>query len=700
MSIQRWPLPIILFVLAILNSVQTTSIQHVILKQKIQVKTNKRSPAYQAFQLVRDQEKHIEKNCGDSCEMTELQATSFSMNELKKDESPYRIGKMVWLSKVSIQREVLQSPHVMLANARTPQTQNRFSATLASQRGVNASGGSRFQLSDLVMDHSEPNAQASFLSRRNDRSGAVGVNPLHLQGKIELAGGLAVTDRMSIIVGRHEEGQIQEYGTVDIGSGLYEVRVQKRSGIIVGKLVDEHDQLVGEGFFQLGQDGSNPKLVIEPVKSYSGAGNFAYSPPPPPKPDYSGATQTPSVTRAQEPNQSGKEQTVAHLNFGSGYQEELNPLQGDEKSYTRIASSRGTFEDTNKNSFAILRSAAKDFFQTNQIVSPQDKVENTLYPQGMIESLRKLVAEQKTSDPQFESLQKIKLEEMTVIFGQVFDEQKPSSGVSVFLERYPDMIPIYFNALMLPDLTLKTTSANGYFAFLGPPEGLQSLVARRGTAYISHVNAYVEAGAVAQANIHTTLSIAESKLVVFDAFTGAPQNMRVSLQSLSQDVETSEKDSNILLPMVNRMSLAHTDRTAVYYPSTFVYNDKQNAIFLPLIQTEWLNIVGQKIYEKSGQQIGSTFGMIVGFVQDDDYIVEVMDYKSDQKTQVIYFDAMGNILEQQYGIGGGGFIIPNFEDDSAQIKVTGKNSGISYLQIIPVDSQSASVLSFKLQAAQ
>ena len=699
MSIQRWPLPFIVFALAILNSVQTTSIQHVVLKQKIQVKTNKRSPAYQAFQLVREQEQNNEKNC-DACEITELQATSFSMNEKKQEQSPYRIGKMVWLSKVNIQRDQILSPREMLAQQAPQKKSNGFSASVSTKQAVNASGGSRFHFSDLIMDHQGSDSES--VKTAQAKGGMVSSNPLHLQGKIELAGGLAVTDRMSIIVGRHEEGQIQDYGSVDIGSGLYEVRVQKRSGLIVGKLVDDHDQLVGEGFFHLGEGNMSPKLVIEPVKSFSGAGQYAYSPPPsaPTKPNLiEGPSAPPSVvTRAtgSDPKSSG--QAIAHMDFGSGYQEELNPLQGDDKSYTRVASSNGPAAETNQNSFAVLRSTAENFLQTTQIAGAQGKTESILYPQGMVDALRKIISEQKTSDPQMESLAKMKLEDMTIIYGQVFDEQKPSSGVSVSLERYPDLVPIYFNALMIPDLQLKATSANGYFAFLSPPEGLQSLVARRGTSYISHVNAYVETGAVAQANIYTTLSIAESKVVAFDAFSGAPQNMRVSLQSLSQDVETSEEVSRVFLPAVNRLSLAHTERTANYYPSIFVYSDKQDEIYLPLIQTEWLNFVGQKIYEKSGQQISSLQGLIVGFVHDDEFIVEVMGYKSNQKTQIVYFDSAGNVLDQQYGIGGGGFIIPNFEDDSAQIKVTGKNSGISYLQIIPVDAQSASVLSFKLKA--
>ncbi len=690
----------ILFILATLNCVQTTSIQHVVLQKKIQVKTNKRSPAYQAFQLVREKEPLAEDACNNSCETTELQATTFSMNDERQDQPVYRIGKMVWLSKVTIQRDQMMSPDQVLAGNRQPAENNRFFAKLTTQKAVNPSGGSRFQLSELLMDHQQQ--QFTTLTGAKSPSQTIGLNlnPLHLQGKIELAGGLAVTDRMTIIVGRHEAGQFQEYGTVDIGSGLYEVRVQKRTGMIIGKLVDEHDQLVGEGFFQIGDDGNmSPKLVIAPVKSYSTSTNYAYSPPPAGTIPGSPSQVSPTITRNPEPNPNsgGKEQTLAQMNFGSGYQEEITPLQGDEKSYTRVASSNGGMSDTNQNSFALLRSAAKDFFQTNQIVSAQEKIENTLYPHGMIEALRKLVLEQKTSDPQLESLNKLKLEEMTVIYGQVFDEQKPSSGVSVAIERYPDMVPIYFNALMLPDVNLKSTSANGYFAFLGPPEGLLSLVARRGTAYISHANAYVEAGAVAQTNIHTTLSIAESKLVAFDAFTGVPQNIRVSLQSLSQEVETNEESNNIFLPEMNRLSLAHTDRTSIYYPSTFVYNDKQGSIYLPLLQTEWLNQVGQKIYEVSGQQISSMQGLIVGFVNDDDYVVEVMGYKSDQKTQIIYFDSLGNVLDQQYGIGGGGFIIPNFEDDSAQIKVTGRNSGSSYLQIIPVDAQAASVLSFSMK---
>lgn len=679
MSIHFWQASFIAFVLATLNVVQIGNIQQVSLKQKIRVQTNKKSPAYLAFQLLQKNEEHtksVDPVCTDPCESTNLEATAGILT--LETEQAYRIGKMVWLSKVSIQREVSDQPD----------QSSGFTASLSTREALNPQGGSRFQqdgsrfkMGDLQVSQYDQPPQFSKEQFQETAGAQALMSPLHLQGTIELAGGLAVTDRMSIIVGRHEEGQIQDYGTVDIGAGFYEVKVQRRAGMIVAKLVDDKDQLVGEGFYTINAgDVANQKIVIHPVKSLAGIG--AYQQPP----------SNDSLTRG-----GSKPPVFAQNNLGSGYFQERSPLPNEEKSYTRSTGLGKSDGQTHPNSFALLRSAAKDYFQTNQIVRIKDKIENTLYPQSMIDALRKIVAEQRTSELQFQNLGEMNLDEMTVIYGKVMDEGKPSSGVNVSIERFPDMVPIYFNALMIPDKELKSTSANGYFAFLGPPEGMQSLVARRGTAYISHVNVYAETGAVSQADIQMTLAISETNIVAFDAFTGIVQQMKVSLQSLSQDVETSEENNNVLLPSVNRLSFAHTERTPIYFPSTFVYNDKQALIHLPLLQTEWLNSMNIKVYEKSGQQVSPLFGFIVGFVQDDDFIVEVMGYKSEQKTQVIYFDSTGEILEQQYGIAGGGFLIPNFEDNSAQVKITGRNSRMSFLQMVPVDSQTASVLTFKFK---
>jgi hypothetical protein len=330
-----------------------------------------------------------------------------------------------------------------------------------------------------------------------------------------------------------------------------------------------------------------------------------------------------------------------------------------------------------------LIAITQNHIPTQQIVLANSDFKTVAFPQKMVGALKSLVSDQRQqnfNDPN-----------LSIIWGQILFDQKPTSGVQINVENHDYLEPIYFNSLMLPDPSLKSTSENGYFAFLGAPDDFHHLVARRNEIYFGHVNTKVTEGMVSYVTIENSIKSEEIELKVYDAFSGAAQAAELSIQSLPEKIQVQQGQEKIFLPSVGRFSLLHAlPSEETYQPAYYSYVDRTDYIYVPLVSREWLYqlITQQKL------NVSSQSGLVIGFVHDEDFLVEVRG-PTDAQSTITYFDYAGRATKAKQGTQGGGFLITGLAQDTYEIIVHGSKSQKTYSRIAPLKAQDTFIFSFK-----
>ncbi len=475
-------------------------------------------------------------------------------------------------------------------------------------------------------------------------------------GLLEIKDGLVITNDHHIEIRRYEEGAFQEKGSFDLVQGTYQLEVAKPRGYILARLLNENGKILGEGIGRVSDvkwnkfhSHSGPKIYITKKVDIKGRTVSAYN-----------------IEKSEALSTAGK------AGVFKGYVSQALDKTG------RVA-----LDNIVAGSSTNLVSQVKGHLTTQQIIIAGAEFENIVYPQKMIESLKTMVSEQRQ--------QNLNDPNLSVIMGQVLFDKKAMSGVRVQLENYNELEPIYFNAWMLPDPKLKTTSENGYFAFIGAPDELHHLVAFRGENYFGHINTKVNAGILSFAKIESTVKTEEVEVKVYDAFSGKAQNAELTLQSVSEKVQVDMGTQSVFLPAIERWSLLHAKPGHDYQPAYYTYVDKTDYINVPLISKAWL----WQIVSQLNIKVDLKGGIVLGFVHDENFSVEIPNYESMNKN-VIYFDYAGRILKQPSGTMGGGFIIFNLPEDSLEILVLGAKSQKIYSRMTPLKAQDLYVFNFKL----
>lgn len=476
-----------------------------------------------------------------------------------------------------------------------------------------------------------------------------------ITGPIEITGGLAITNEHHIEVRRNSEGIQRELGKVDLSQGTYNIVVGESFGSIIARLVDKEGKTLGEGSFRLSQTATQsgnslqgPRLRVRPQPDFSGVANNFYNSKP--------SEVVPAQTRAT---------------FIKGINDVLIKSDG-------IVN----MENVTKGSSTILRVAAPKYLQTAQIIVSGQEFKTFIYPESMIKALKEIISEQRAITY---------AEEPNVIWGKVALDGKPISGVQVSLESDPDLEPIYFNQFLLPDPNLKTTSENGYYSFVNVKPGFHSLVGSRSNSIFGYTNVMVEEGSVAEGYIESTIKFEPVPIKVFDAFTGEDLSANITMQSLQDDITVDGGSKSINLPQISRIGMMHIRSIGDDYISArYLYNDMDEFIHIPLIQFNWLRSI------RASLKIDDTpaGGIIVGFMAEEDFEVFIAGHDDFDQRNIVYFDMQGRVLQNRKGMGGGGFILYNVQEDTHEIVVIGAKTQKIYSRVLPVDSNSLSVLTF------
>lgn len=504
--------------------------------------------------------------------------------------------------------------------------------------GSPADGSFRPAVRDVARVEVDPNASAADVTE--------------IEGHLEIADGLGFLGRNydhHFEVLRSHEGVEVERGAVNVAGGSYSIKVGGRTGRIVARLRDEKGRVLGEDSFYLSQlrgrgRVTGPLLKLTPRTDVAARGESLYPRQP--------------LRGFRADAFSGAARLVAGKN-------------GDFE-----------FNQVQKGSITVLRAEARDHARTVALVHSGHRADVTMFPASWVESLKSIVSEQRQmnlNDP-----------EAAVIWGRVSQDGKPRAGIVVELESDPEREAVYFNAMLLPDRTLRSTSENGLFAIIGAPPGFQALIAKIGESYLAHQNAVVEPGAVSLANLETTMRTEPVPLRVYDAFTGEPRPARLLHQAVEQEVEVGANGSALVsLPVLRRLSLAMVSPELPYARATYLLSDDDGYAHLPLVRDDWIRAV--QGWTKTTDVPGTS--VVVGFVPDERFTAEALDPEG--TARVVYFDKTGNPLNADQGAAGGGFVVFGLSQGVREILVQGLQSGMLSTRVVPSDAGALTVLAIR-----
>lgn len=475
-------------------------------------------------------------------------------------------------------------------------------------------------------------------------------------GPLEITGGLAVTNEHHIEIRRSDEGILKELGGVDLQKGLYNIEVEDTNGTVLARLVNKDGKILGEGSFRLNRVAmaqtksvQGPKIKIEPHPDFAGIVASAYT---------------------GKANDTAPAQT--RVTFVKGASEATPKKDG----YVAM-------DNVMKGSSTVMRAAAPKHLQTASIITSGQEFRTQLYPESMIKALQDIVSQQRAT-----SLEGAP----TIVWGRVSLDGKSVAGIDVNVESDSSQEAIYFNDFMIPDPKLKTTSANGLFAFVDVTPGFHSLLATRGNAIFAYQNVVVESGSVAQGDLESTIKSETVPLRVYDAFTGEARSATVTMQSLSEDLNVQNGVTTVTLPHVSRLGMMRVQPEGNdYVAARYLYNDSDAFVHIPLVHWSWLSTI--KSYLRLDDSPSA--GLIVGFVPDEDFEVYLAAYDNFEARQIVYFDMQGRILQNRKGMAGGGFILYNVPEDTHEVVVVGTRTQKIYSKVLPVDANSLSVLNFR-----
>ncbi len=498
--------------------------------------------------------------------------------------------------------------------------------------------------------------EKSKYTAESQQIGDLGGSLNRIVGEVEVRG-LPYTNDHHIEIRRFEEGVFREKGTADLLEYTYEIFPTDLKGFLLGRLVDNAGKILGEGVVRisdtvLSKTGAHrgPKILIMPTADVRGHAVSSYN--------IGNKTSLPEGGKAA---------------IFQGQNEK--PVAKD---------GLVTFDNVVRNSATTLTVESKGHFTSQQTIISGENFSTELIPEKMGVALKQIVSDlrqQNLNDPN-----------LSIVLGKVTFDGRPVSGVSVKAENTKDLEAVYFNALMIPDVKLTTTSENGYYALIVEGGDMMTLMAYRGDKYFGHVNTTVSPGMTSFAEIQNTVKSENVDIKVYDPFTGLPETANLEIQGQSESIAVENGLASAQLPSLARWSFLFSSPTEKYLPAHYTYIEKSDYIYVPVVSRDWMNYV----FSSGKLNLYPATNIVIGFVVDEDFEVELANQVS-LKNNIVYFDYTGKVVD--HGTQGGGFILYNLPEGIYEPLVFGTKSQKVYSRIAPLKSSDIFIFTYKLDGA-
>ncbi len=261
----------------------------------------------------------------------------------------------------------------------------------------------------------------------------------------------------------------------------------------------------------------------------------------------------------------------------------------------------------------------------------------------------------------------------SLLWGIVKDQGRPAEGATIFAGQ--GARTSYFGGFYLPDQTRTKTSENGMFSITLSNPGWNELIVELSDGRRIRINTLVFSGKVSQVEVDVPKNTSPLILRSFDAFTGDPLRSNIEIQQLEQPIDTGfEGTTTVEVPKTNNLSYVLVSPEAPYEKIRLSYMHLEDYLHIPLFTKTWLDEF--KAYLKVSDEPQT--GNVVGFVQGDDFTIEIQN--KDSSSKVVYFDQQGHFSNQ--GLAGGGFIVFNLEENQVNLTLLSKRNNKEIVRIV------------------
>lgn len=458
---------------------------------------------------------------------------------------------------------------------------------------------------------------------------------------------LVFTPDHRIEVRRFAEGVPHEFGDVKAQNGTFSIDVQNSYGTIVAQLINSQGVIEGQDSISI-QDIMNsknkPHLVIKPV----GKGHVS----------------------------------VASM-YGANFQKEFfNSLNFDIFGSIDTAVPVGKDLPTDPHyadAESVVQVSANGHVPTTAVISLQSGSDLMLMPEKMLTGLTDILNDQgiKLNLNRGDSL----------IWGVVRDHGQPIEGATIIGDRSE---PVYFGSMYLPDKLRTKTSESGIFVIVVNEPGWKDLFIQMENGPKMHLNVLTFPGKVSQVFADLPNKEKSVSIRTFDAFSGEPARARIQLQQVEDLADTGDRGLSVIqIPDTNTLSFINVFPEAPYLESRQSYTLLLDYLHIPLISKNWIDKI--RAAKRVNEMIER--GTVVGFVQNEDYLLESSSFEKGQEN-LVYFNAHGEIVSS--GVAGGGFILFNQPTGFIGVNVKDRKNKRTYRKIAFPDEKFISVLNFTL----
>lgn len=501
-------------------------------------------------------------------------------------------------------------------------------------------------------------AQTACLDNPNED-----VHQVVISGPLQFTGGIAITSSNDrVVVYRENDEEKAEPGAVWLKDAKYEIFVDQPVGRLVGELRSVSGEVLGRGYIDLACLGKiqTNKYRVEHVSMTIG----------PIPHGIAGHVLTAPIASSANPKAKVRPVAGAHVQLG---QLPFGTMSGREGQFK---------EDSLVEGSTVLAHADRPgHWGTMAFVNAGASVDLPMFSD---QSMRAVVAASTGSD--------VVDERKSFIWGRVTRNGLPVAGAKVdLMTSENETRPIYFNAMLLPDPTLKETSANGLYAFFPVDPGSHAVQASDGRSITEPTLFPTDEQTVTQANLELAVT-QQAKLRVFDAFkTDWPLAAEVSSAGRKRGAMVPrEGEKNVAFTGGDGLLVLDADAGQSYDRVRVIATKHDRRIDFPMIQTVWLDGIRGALRVNQQPMAGTIVGLIRGA---DTYQVSLEDESIAPTTRVVYFDAHGDITREPYGVRGGGFVILNMPPGFRTVLVKASGTTKALATTILVENRVTNVIS-------
>jgi hypothetical protein len=488
------------------------------------------------------------------------------------------------------------------------------------------------------------------------------VHQVVIDGPLEFTGGIAITSSNDRVVVYHENDEEKlEPAQIWLRDAKYEIFVDQPVGRLVGELRSVSGELLGRGYFDLAR---LPKLSpnsyrVEKISMMIG---------PIPQ-GISGHVMTAPI--ASEANPKAKSVSVknAHIQLG-------------QLPFDTLSTKNGSFKEDSliEGSTVIAHADRPGHWGALAYANAGSPIELPMFSDSTMRSIMQAATGSDHEDERHTSF----------VWGKITRGGLAVQGAHVDLMT-SDVKPVYFNSMMLPDPTLKETSANGLYAFFPVEPGSQAVQAADSHGITEPSVFPTDQQTATQVNLELNVSKA-AKLRVYDAFkTDWP---------LAAEVVTSGRTRGAMVPKSGETTVTFTggdgllildtDAGPSYSEVRVTAMKSQRKIDIPMVQTVWIDAMKGQMRVNSDPRTGTIIGFIRG---TSAYQVSLENLSLGPNTKVVYFDARGELTQRNYGEAGGGFMIMNVPEGFRTVLVQPSGTTKALASMVLVESRVTNVIS-------